>query len=74
VENAYAKLAANLGREKAKVLTLGKELAEVKENLEAKTSEHGMLRTAIEVVCDDLGVAQAEGTSSLVAHVVDITA
>jgi hypothetical protein len=64
----------DLGHEKAKVLTLGKELAKVKENLEAKTSEHGMVRAAIGVIYDDLRVAQAEGTSSLVARFIDIMA
>jgi hypothetical protein len=33
-----------------------------------------MLCATIGVVCDDLRVAQAEGTSSLVAHVIDMKA
>jgi hypothetical protein len=53
-------------------LSLGKELTEVRKNLEVEASEHGMLCATIGVVCDDLGVAYAEGTSLLVAHVVDI--
>jgi chromosome segregation ATPase len=56
-ENASAGLAADLGREKAKALTLDKELAEVRKTLEAEASEHGMLRAAIRVICDDLEVA-----------------
>jgi hypothetical protein len=57
-----------------KVLSLDKELAEMRKNLEAKTSEHGMLCATIGVVCDDLEVVQAEGTSSLAACVVNIMA
>jgi hypothetical protein len=63
----------DLGREKVKVLTLDKELAEARKSLRVVASEHGMLCAAIKVICDDLRVAQAEGTSSLVAHVDDIT-
>jgi hypothetical protein len=65
---------ADLGREKAKVLTLDQELTEVRKDLEVEANEHGMLRAAIGVIYDDLGVAQAEETSSLVARVVDIMA
>jgi hypothetical protein len=64
----------DLGREKAKVLTLDKKLTEVRKNLEANASEHGMLCATIGVVYDDLGVAQAEGTSLLEARVIEITA
>jgi hypothetical protein len=47
----------DLGQEKAKVLTLDKELTDVRKNLEAEASEHGMLCATTRVVCDDLGVA-----------------
>jgi hypothetical protein len=53
-KNASAGLTVDLGREKVKVLTLDKELAGVRKNLEVETSEHGMLCAAIGVVCDDL--------------------
>ena len=36
---------------------LGKELAEVRGILQAKSDEHDLLCTAVEVVFDDLGVA-----------------
>jgi hypothetical protein len=73
-ENASAGLTVDLGQEKAKALALDKELAEARKNLEVEASEHDMLCATIGVVCDDLRVAQTEGTSSLAAHVVDITA
>jgi hypothetical protein len=57
-----------------KVLTLDREHDEARKNLEAEVGEHGILRAAIGVVYDNLIVAQTEGTSSLVACVVDITA
>jgi hypothetical protein len=50
------------------------ELAEMKKDLQTENDEHGLLRAAIGAVCDDLEVAQAEGTSSLVAHVIEIMA
>jgi hypothetical protein len=56
-ENASTRLVADLGWEKAKVLTLDEELNEARMNLEAEASEHDMLRAAIGVVCEDLGVA-----------------
>ena len=46
---------------------LGKELAEVRGILQAKSDEHDLLHAAIGVVFDDLEVAQPEGTDSLVA-------
>jgi hypothetical protein len=54
-----------------KVLTLDREQDEASKNHEAKVNKHGILCAAIGVVCDDLEVAQTEGTSSLVARVVD---
>jgi hypothetical protein len=74
VVNASTGITTGLGQEKAKVLTLDKELTKVRKNLKAEASEHGMLCATIGVVCDDLRVAQAEGTSSLVAHVIDMKA
>jgi len=53
---------------------LATELAEVRGILQAKSDEHDLLRVAIMVVCDDLQVAQEEGTSSLVTHAAGITA
>ena len=53
---------------------LGMKLAEVWGTLQAKSEEHDLLRAAIGVVFDDLGVARPEETSSLVARVMDITA
>ena len=49
------------------------ELAEAWRILQAESDEHDLLRTAVGVVFDDLEVAWPEGTSSLVAHGVDIT-
>jgi hypothetical protein len=46
----------------------------MKKNLQMENDEHGMLHAAIRVVCNDLEVAQVEGTSSLVARVVEIMA
>ena len=53
---------------------LGTELAEVRGTLQAETDEHDLLRAAVGVVFDDLGVARPEETSSLVAHAAAITA
>jgi hypothetical protein len=64
----------DLGWEKAKELTLDKELTEARKNLEVEASEHDMLCAAIGVVCDDLRVAQVEGTSLWAACIVDIKA
>jgi hypothetical protein len=50
------------------------ELDDTKKNLQMENDEHGMLHAAIGVVCNDLEVAQVEGTSSLVARVVEIMA
>ena len=38
-----------------------------------ESDELDILKVALGVVCDDLQVVQAEGTSSLVAHATDIT-
>ena len=53
---------------------LGTELAEVRGTLQVKSDEHDLLRAAVRVVFDDLGVARSEETSSLAARAVDITA
>jgi hypothetical protein len=39
-----------------------------------ESDEHNMLCAAIVVICGDLEVAQAEGTSSLAARVIEVTA
>jgi hypothetical protein len=49
-------------------------LAKTKKNLQTENDEHGMLRVAIGVICDDLEVVQTEGTSSLVACIIEIMA
>ena len=53
---------------------LGTELAEVWGILQAKSDEHDLMRAAIRVVFDDLGVARPKETGSLAAHAIDITA
>jgi hypothetical protein len=50
------------------------ELAKTKKNLQIENDEHGMLRAAIRVICNDLKVAQVEGTSSLAARIIEIMA
>ena len=74
-------LRADLGamvtrRLEAKSISVGlsTELAEVRGTLQAKSDKHDLLRTAIGVVFDDLGVAWSEETGSLVAHATDIRA
>ena len=53
---------------------LAVDLAEVRRNLQAERDELGILSTTLGVVCDDLEVVQLEGTSSLVARAIEITA
>ena len=53
---------------------LGTELAEVWGILQAESDEHYLLRAAVGVVFDDLGVARPEETGSLTARAVDIMA
>ena len=50
------------------------DLAEVRRNLQAESDELGILSIALGVVCDDLEVVRSKGTSSLVAHAIEITA
>ena len=50
------------------------DLAKVRRNLQAESDELGILGAALGVVCDDLEVVQSEGTSSLMAHAIEITA
>ena len=52
---------------------LATELTEARRGLQAESDEHNLLCTALRVVCDDLEVARPEGTSSLMAHAIDIT-
>jgi hypothetical protein len=51
---------------------MDKELDEGRKSLKAEVSEHDILCDAIRVICDDLEVAQMEGTSSLAARVIDV--
>ena len=53
---------------------LAVDLVEVRRNLQAECDEFGILSAALGVVCDDLEVVRSEGTSSLAAHAVEITA
>ena len=46
---------------------LGTELTEVRGTLQVESDEHDLLRAAVGVVFDDLGVVRLEGTSSLAA-------
>ena len=55
-------------------VVLAAELAEVRRNLQAESDELGILSAALIVVCDDLEVVRSEGTSSLTADAVEITA
>jgi hypothetical protein len=50
------------------------ELAKTKKNFQMENDEHGLLRATIGVICDDLEVAQAEGSSLLVARIIEIIA
>ena len=53
---------------------LAVDLAEVRRNLQEESDELCILSAALGVVCDDLEVVQLEGTISLAAHAMDITA
>ena len=53
---------------------LAMDLAEARRNLEVESDELGILSATLGVVCDDLEVVWSEGTSSLVARAVEITA
>ena len=53
---------------------LAVDLAEARRNLQAESDELGILSAALGVVCDDLEVVWSEGTSSLAARAVEITA
>ena len=50
------------------------DLAEARRNLQAGSSKLSILSTALRVVYDDLQVVRSEGTSSLAARAVEITA
>ena len=50
------------------------DLAEERRKLQAESDELGILTAAHGVVCDNLEVVRSEGTSSLTAHAVEITA
>ena len=53
---------------------LATELPEARRGLQAESDEHDLLRAALGVVCDDLEVVRSEGTSSLAARAIGITA
>ena len=53
---------------------LAVDLIEARRNLQAESNELGILSATLGVVYDDLEVVWLEGTSSLVAHAVEITA
>ena len=50
------------------------EFIEARRNLHAKSDNLSFLSAALGVVCDDLEVVWPEGTSSLAARTLDITA
>ena len=50
------------------------DLALARSLLQVESNELDVLKVALGVICDDLQVVQAEGTSSLVARAVDIMA
>ena len=50
------------------------DLAKVRRNFLAESDELGILSATLRVVYDNLKVVQSEGTSSLAAHDVEITA
>ena len=52
---------------------LAKDLAGVRSVLQAESDKLELLKVGLSVIYDDLQVVQAEGTSSLVAHDIDIT-
>jgi hypothetical protein len=51
---------------------LEKELAEVKDTLQKESDEHDTLRITVGVVCNDLELALAQETSSLMVHATQI--
>ena len=53
---------------------LAANLIEARRNLQAKSDKLGILSAALGVVCDDLKVVRSEGTGSLAAHAIEITA
>ena len=46
----------------------------MRKNLKAESDELSILSAALRVVYDDLEVVRSEGTSSLMAHAIEITA
>jgi hypothetical protein len=59
-----------LGEEVVKSRGLERELTEVKDSLLKESDEHDGLRIAIQLVYDDLELAPAQETSSLVVHAI----
>ena len=50
------------------------DLTEVRRNLQVESGELDILSATLRVVCDDLKVVRSEGTSSLAARAIEITA
>ena len=48
------------------------EIAKLQGLLDAERGEHGALRDAVRVICDDFGIAPEEGSSSLPARVLGV--
>lgn len=48
------------------------DLARLRTLLDEERGEHGTLRDAVRVICEDFGVAPEEGSSSLPAHVLEV--
>ena len=53
---------------------LAMDLVEARRNLQAESDKLGILSATLGVVCDDPEVVRSEGTSSLVAHAIEIMA
>ena len=53
---------------------LAVDLAEARRNLQVESDELGILSATLRVVYDDLEVVWSEGTISLMAHAIEITA
>ena len=53
---------------------LARDLAEARSVLQAESNELELQKVGLSIICDDLQVVQAEGTSSLTTRAVDMTA
>lgn len=70
---AWIGLGDHLAVEAVKAQDLAKRLTKALRNLQAESNDHKSLRTAVGLVMDDLGMASAQGVSSLVVRAVGIT-